>query len=168
MFLLSPRLLLPSLSLFSFLSPSSLSLFLFPSRLFSRSISRSYVLGDPMRSRAGNRRLYGRTPVIGWSRFIDGGISLFERAFRPRRAASRSRSRFPPNFRERCDRVFEFPFTRDEFVGGIWPGIRSSRVRPSVCPFVKLAVDFYGNFENFPRDKTLRIKYCIFTVLKRI
>lgn len=38
------------------------------------------ISGDLDGNRARNRRLYERTPVIGWSRFIDAGISPFERA----------------------------------------------------------------------------------------
>lgn len=72
--------------------------------------------GDPG-DRARNRRLYGRTPVIGWPRFIDGGISPFERAFRARRAARSSAC--DPDFRRISEGVatafFEFPFTRDGF-----------------------------------------------------
>jgi len=49
-----------------------------------------------------NRRLYGRTPVIGWSRFIDGGISLLRTclsATRARRAGRGESTDRDPDFR---------------------------------------------------------------------
>lgn len=127
---------------------------------FSRFIPRSY---DFRRSddRARNRRLYGRTPVIGWSRFIDGGISPFERACWTRRAARRfrPRSRFPVNFRRRCDRIFEFPFYA-------WQTL-STICRLRACAHHHDGVAFLESLMNFPRNKTPHIKYCTFTVLKQ-
>lgn len=124
-----------------FYSPPVLFPSLYPSRF--------YCSGD---SATAPGRLYGRTPVIGWSRFIDGGISPFERVFSKDRTGARRvvpvaipiSGKFPRN------RIFEFPFTRDRFVG-------TCHLRLSTA----VTTPFSENFLNFPRNKILRfiIKY---------
>lgn len=47
---------------------------------FSRFISRSHRVLDELATAPGIDDVYGRMPVIGWSRFIDGRISRLERA----------------------------------------------------------------------------------------
>jgi len=107
-----------SLSLSLSRSFSALPLPLFP--LFSRPFSPPPPAFLRFRRRSNdrdrarrNRRLYGRTPVIGWSRFIDGGISPLGTCLSTTRARrgetrriDRPRSRFPSNFRGRCESAF--------------------------------------------------------------
>lgn len=128
---------------------------------FSRFISRSCRVPDELATAPGIDDVYGRTPVIGWSRFIDGRISRFERALWARDARRGIPAAIPIS--GEFPRTLRLPFRNFRFT-------RDRSVR--ICrdaPASITTIAFLGSaLLHFPRNKTSRIKYYTLTILKRI
>jgi len=138
------------------LSPRQLDLRTLRAIVLFLALSRVPTVPGESASSPGIDDVYGRTPVIGWSRFIDGRISRLERALRSTRCSARHSGR-EPDFRRISEDVAtafsEFPFTR-------YRSVRICRHAP-----VSITIVFLENFLNLPHNK-ISIKYCTFTILK--